>query len=79
MLKTTFGGGGISPLVAIHLKKSVVRAPAKAAASAPAKQFGGGGISPAVSAHLAKKKQFGGGGISPSVAAHLAKRNISKK
>ena len=79
MLKTTFGGGGISPSVANHLKKSVARAPQKTGAPAPATQFGGGGISPAVVSHLAKRKQFGGGGISPLVAAHLAKRNIAKK
>ena len=79
MLKTVFGGGGISPSVANHLKKSIARAPQKAGASTPATQFGGGGISPAVVSHLAKRKQFGGGGISPLVAAHLAKRNIAKK
>ena len=79
MLKTTFGGGSISPSVAVHLKKSVVRAPKKTGVLVPAAQFGGGSISPSVVSHLAKRKQFGGGSISPLVAAHLAKRNMAKK
>ena len=79
MLKTTFGGGSISPSVAVHLKQSVARATRKVGGSVPAVQFGGGSISPAVVSHLAKRKQFGGGSISPLVAAHLAKRNIAKK
>lgn len=79
MLKTTFGGGSVSPSVAVHLKKSAALATQKTGASVPAAQFGGGSISPAVASHLAKRKQFGGGSVSPSVAAHLAKRNIAKK
>ena len=79
MLKTTFGGGAISPSVSSHLNKCAVRAPQQSAVQVSSRQIGGGAISPSVVSHIAKKKQIGGGAISPSVAAHLAKRNISKK
>lgn len=54
MLKTTFGGGGISPTVAAHLAKRIKQNPKKAAVKPQPAKIGGGGISPSVRRHLAK-------------------------
>jgi hypothetical protein len=55
MLKTKFGGGGISPAVMNHLKKRTGQTSPAASTTTSKAQLGGGGISPAVVAHIAKR------------------------